>query len=154
MKISRRSLISAAAAAAAVPAALPARAADPCLAPQKWDEEREVIVIGAGGAGLTAAITAKEAGADVVVLEQQAFAGGNTSISGGGFNAAVEADSKAAGVEDSPELHCSQTLAAGDHRADPELVRVLTAGAPESIQWLRDRGVKFREGIYPEFPCT
>lgn len=107
-----------------------------------------MIVIGAGGAGLAAGITAKELGAKTIVLEKMAFPGGNTMVSGGGMNAAVEADYKAAGVEDSPKLHAEQTLAAGDNRADPALVEILAKGAPESVEWLKKIGVKFRPGIY------
>lgn len=104
----------------------------------------DVVVVGAGGAGLTAAITAKEAGVkNVVVLEKMAFAGGNTVRAGGGFNAAIKADYEKAGIKDSPELHASQTLAAGDYRGNPEIVKKLTALAPESVQWLKDHGVKF-----------
>lgn len=116
--------------------------------PSNWDKTYEVIVIGAGGAGLTAAVVAKENGAEPVVLEKMMFPGGNTNISGGGFNAAVTEDSKVAKVEDSPKLHAEQTLAAGDHRADPELVRTLTEGAPVSVQWLKDHGLRFQKGIY------
>ena len=46
-------------------------------------------------------------------------------VSGGGLNAAVEADYKKAGIEDSPQLHTKQTMAAGDYRADPALVATL-----------------------------
>ncbi|QRG86320.1 flavocytochrome c [Bulleidia sp. zg-1006] len=48
----------------------------------------DVVVVGAGGAGLTAAITAKQAGKNVVVLEKKAIAGGNSTLSTGGMNAA------------------------------------------------------------------
>lgn len=72
----------------------------------KWDETYNVVVIGAGGAGLSAAISAKEAGAQkVVVLEKMLFAGGNTIRAGGGFNAAIKADYEKAGITDSPKLH-------------------------------------------------
>ena len=53
-----------------------------------------------------------------------AFPGGNTMVSGGGM--------KAAGVEDSPKLHAEQTLAAGDNRADPALVEILTSRPPKA----------------------
>lgn len=53
-------------------------------------------------------------------------------VSGGGMNAAVAEDSKAAGVEDSPKLHAEQTLAAGDNRADPALVEILTSRPPKA----------------------
>ncbi len=122
---------------------------NPFEIPAKWDQTVDVIVIGAGGAGLTAAITAKEAGVkNILVLEKMAFPGGNTVRAGGGFNAAIKADSEKAGVKDSPELHASQTLAAGDYRNNPEIVKKLTRLAPESVQWLKDHGVKFQDKIY------
>ncbi len=106
-------------------------------------------MIGAGGAGLSAAVSAKEAGCKkVVVLEKMMFAGGNTIRAGGGFNAAIKADYEKAGIKDSPELHAKQTLAAGDGRGDPVLVHQLTEKAPESVQWLKDHGVKFQDHIY------
>ena len=149
MKQTRRNVLKVMAAASAAGTLTPAMAAlDPCKVPTRWDKTYDVIVIGSGGAGLTAAIVAAEAGANAVVLEKLDFAGGNTNISGGGFNAAVAEDSKAAGVEDSPKLHASQTLAAGDYRADPELVKTLAEGAPESVKWLKAHGMKFQPGIY------
>ena len=84
----------------------------------------------------------------VVVLEKMMFAGGNTIRAGGGFNAAIKADYEKAGIKDSPELHAQQTLAAGDGRGDPVLVHQLTEKAPESVQWLKDHGVKFEDHIY------
>ena len=125
-----------------------ARAEDLCAKPAKWDESFDVVVIGAGGAGLSAAIVARGAGAKTLLLEKMAFAGGNTLIAGGGMNAAVKADYEKAGIKDSPELHAEQTLAAGDYRADPALVEVLTKGAPESVAWLKKLGVNFRDHIY------
>lgn len=67
--------------------AAPAAAAEAAI---KWDDTYNVIVI---GAGLSAAVSAKEAGCKkVVVLEKMMFAGGNTIRAGGGFNAAIKAD--------------------------------------------------------------
>lgn len=146
--LNRRALLTGAAALPAAIASGSALAADPCSLPAKWDKTYDVIVIGSGGAGMSAGIVAKEAGANAVVLEKLAFPGGNTLVSGGGLNAAVPEDAKAAGVEDSPELHAKQTLAAGDFRGDPELVAILTKGAPESIKWLEKIGVKYRPGVY------
>lgn len=135
---------------AGVATAFPALAmTNPFQVPAKWDRTIDVVVIGAGGAGLSAAVTAKEAGIkDVLVLEKMPYPGGNTLRAGGGFNAAVKADYEKAGIKDSPELHASQTLAAGDYRGNPEIVKKLTALAPESVQWLKDHGVKFEDRIY------
>ena len=56
---------------------------------RSWDETFDVVVIGSGGAGLTAAVTAAEKGAKVLVLEKNSFVGGNTIVSGGAFNAVI-----------------------------------------------------------------
>lgn len=53
--------------------------------PEKWDRETDVIILGYGGAGASAAITAKDAGADVVIFEKCPEGGGNTAISSGGM---------------------------------------------------------------------
>lgn len=143
--ISRRNLLSTSLFVPSIFLAGTAKASD---LPTKWDHNYDVIVIGSGGAGLSAGIVAKEAGANTVVLEKLPIVGGNTLISGGGLNAAVPEDSKKKGVEDSPELHAKQTLAAGDNRADPELVKTLTQNAPESVAWLKKIGVKFNPDIY------
>lgn len=148
MTINRRQLL--ASSIIAPFASLPslASAADLCSVPQAWDKTYDVIVIGSGGAGLSAGIVAKEKGANTVVLEKLPLPGGNTMVSGGGLNAAIEADYKKAGVKDSPQLHTEQTLAAGDNRADPELVKTLCEKVPESVEWLKKVGVQFKPGIY------
>lgn len=51
----------------------------------KWDREADVVILGYGGAGASAAITAKDAGADVVIFEKTAQGGGNTAVSSGGM---------------------------------------------------------------------
>ena len=73
MAISRRQMLIGAAAAAPAAVATSAHAADICKLPTQWDKTVDVIVIGAGGAGLTAGIFAKEAGANAVVLEKMPF---------------------------------------------------------------------------------
>lgn len=101
-------------------------------------ENHDVVVIGAGGAGLTAAIEAKAAGADVIVLEKMPMAGGNTLISGAEFACSNNWLQKKEGIEDSVELHMEDTLKGGDYKADKELVRVLAENALAGAEWLRD----------------
>ncbi len=120
-----------------------AGAAEVCRMPKKWDHTYDVIVIGAGGAGMAAGISAAEAGARTVVLEKLGFPGGNTMASGGGMNGYVKADAEAAGVEDSAKLHAEQTLAAGDFRADPALVRQYAEKMPETVEWFKSLGIEF-----------
>lgn len=148
MKLNRRNFLLTGATASAAGLSSLACAADPCSIPKNWDKTYDVIVIGSGGAGLSAGISAKEKGANTVVLEKLPLPGGNTMVSGGGLNAAIEADYKKAGVEDSPALHTQQTLAAGDYRADPALVKTLCENVPQSVEWLKKVGVQFKPGIY------
>jgi urocanate reductase len=98
----------------------------------------DVIVVGAGGAGMTAAITAKEARADVVVLEKMSFVGGNTLVSGGELNVPGSWVQENKGVEDSIEQYTADTLKGGDNQANPELVAVLAENALAGAEWLRD----------------
>ena len=148
MTLNRRSFLVGGAASAAASVSTFAHAANPCSTPTTWDKTYDVIVIGSGGAGLSAGIVAKEKGANAVVLEKLSIPGGNTMVSGGGLNAAVEADYKKAGIEDSPQLHTKQTMAAGDFRADPALVATLCENVPQSVEWLKKVGVQFKPGIY------
>ena len=98
----------------------------------------DVVVVGAGGAGMTAAITAKEAGANVLVLEKMSFVGGNTLVSGGELNVPGSWVQDNEGVEDSIEQYTADTLKGGDNQANPELVGVLAENALAGAEWLRD----------------
>ena len=144
-QLNRRSLIKTAVALSLPSGIGLAHAVEP---PQKWDAEADVVVVGAGGAGLAAAVTAAEGKAKVLVLEKAGFPGGNTLISGGGFNAADPEEAKKIGKDDSPEWHAKQTLAAGDYRADPKLVETLGKGAPEALKWIKSLGVEMNPGVY------
>lgn len=85
----------------------------------------DVVVIGAGGAGLVAAIEAKLNGAkNVAVLEKMAFAGGNTLISGGEYAAPNNWIQEKKGIQDSKDIFYNDILKGGDNEGDPKLVRV------------------------------
>ena len=72
------------------------------------EKDYDVVVIGAGGAGLSAAIEAYDKGADVVVLEKMAIAGGNTNRASGGMNASETSVEAENGVKDSNDLFYKQ----------------------------------------------
>ena len=100
--------------------------------------EADVIVLGAGGAGMAAAITAKENGASVIVLEKMPMVGGNTLISGAEMAAPGNWLQAAEGIEDNAELMAQDMLTGGDHLNDPELVKVVADNALAGAEWLRD----------------
>ena len=100
----------------------------------------DVVVVGAGGAGLTAAITAKEAGADVVVVEKMMIIGGNTLRATGGLNAAGTVYQDKAGIKDSPDVHYEDTMKGGRYENVPELVRTMVDNAAAAVEWLNDLG--------------
>lgn len=117
-----------------------------------WTDTYEVVVVGAGGAGMAAAVKAAQQGAKrVVVLEKLAFAGGNTLLSQGFMNAADPVRQPKQGIKDSPENHMKQTLAAGDFRGDPERVRVLCENAYGAVTWLESLGMKFKDNVIQIF---
>lgn len=110
-------------------------------AQNEMDEEYEydVVVIGAGGAGYSAAIEAANQGYSVTILEKLPVTGGNTLISGGEMNAPGNWVQENLGIEgDSPEVFYEDTLVGGDHLGDPDMVRIMADQALESAEWLRD----------------
>lgn len=110
--------------------------------------EADVIVIGAGGAGLAAAVTANQAGASVIVIEKTPKAGGNTILAGGALNAVDEGSETALSTKDSVELHYQQTYEGGDKQGDPELVRTLVTNAWDGVEWLQGLGMEFKPGTF------
>lgn len=107
----------------------------------------DVVVIGAGGAGFSAAIEAKNAGANVVLLEKMPAVGGNSLISGAEMNAAKNWVQPKLGInDDSPELHAKDTYLGGDKKGDPKVINVLTHNALDAAKWCRDYlGVRFED---------
>ena len=110
--------------------------------------ETEVVVIGAGGAGLAAAVSAHENGAKVLVLEKMPRAGGDTIISGASYNAVDPVRQPAQGIEDSIDKHFQQTFEGGDKLGDPALIRVLVENAYPTIEWLEGMGMQFKEHVH------
>lgn len=97
----------------------------------------DVVVVGAGGAGLAAAISAKESGAKVVVLEKMPYVGGNTLRATGGMNAAATSVQKELNIEDSVELFVEDTMKGGKNVNNPELVKKMAEESASAIEWLK-----------------
>ena len=95
----------------------------------------DVVVVGSGGAGLISAIKAKEAGANVVVLEKLPLIGGNTLISGAEYAAPMNWLQEKDNISDSIELFKKDVEKAG---GDKELIDVLAKNALDGAKWLKD----------------
>lgn len=125
------------------------------LAIKKVEEKQEdqelvadVVVIGAGGAGMAAAVTANLAGKSVVVIEKTTKMGGNTILSGGALNAVDEGSETAIANKDSVENHYNQTFDGGDQKGNPELVKILVENAWDGVEWLKSLGMQFLDGTF------
>lgn len=112
----------------------------------------DVVVVGAGGAGLSAAITAKQGGANVAIIEKNGFVGGNTMVSGGGLNVAGSDLQQSKDIEDSVEKFTEDTLKGGDEKNNADLVAVMTSNSLGAYEWLKnDIGVKFIQDRVQQF---
>ena len=115
-----------------------------------WDLSFDVVVIGSGYAGLTAAYEASAWADSVVVLEKMAYTGGNSRIAGGGYccwDSKLKLREKLGLGEDSWELHAADTLAAGGGFGDEELVKVMCQEAPAGLDLLVGAGITFRNSL-------
>ena len=106
----------------------------------------DVIVIGAGAAGLAAACTAAENGAKVLVLEKNKEIGGNTWIGGGYFNFVSPEDQT-----DSPQNFYLDIIEEGGSSADPALAKVLAFESYEVMLWLKSLGMNFVKSSVASF---
>ena len=100
------------------------------------DYDVDVLIIGGGGAGSSAAIEAHEAGANVMIVTKLRIGDANTMMAEGGIQAADKPN-------DSPAIHYVDAFGGGHFAAKPELLSKLVCDAPEAIQWLSDLGVEF-----------
>ena len=118
--------------------------------PDKWDEAIEVVVVGSGFAGLSAAAEAAGLGAQTVILEKLRRYGGNSIISGGGYCASdsrLHLRQRLGLGEDSFQLHLEDTLKGGDYYGLPELVEKVVYGAPDGLNWLLEAGAELEETL-------
>src|ERR671933_3066880 len=104
----------------------------------------DVIIVGSGAAGATAAIDAASAGADVLVLEALPKFGGTAAVSGGGTCIAGSPLQQQRGVEDNPTRALEDWVAFGGPEANVEWAgRYLEARVPELFVWLAEMGVEW-----------
>ena len=114
--------------------------------PGSREQIHDVVVVGGGGAGLAAAIEARKAGRDVVLLEKNPALGGSTAWSIGSITSSATPHQARRGIKDCPADHWADMPAfAGDlaPRDNDELRRILCDEVPETMRWLMDCGVRF-----------
>ena len=115
----------------------------------------DVVIVGGGGSGLTAAVSAAEHGCSVIVLEKQRAPGGTTAIAVGSFTASRTELQQRAGIEDSPEAHAEDVARFAppeiEARNNEELRRFFLQHAAETLSWLQGMGISFF-GPSPEPP--
>lgn len=110
--------------------------ADIAAPPERFDLEVGTLIVGAGACGLVAALAAREAGQEVLVVEADAAPGGSTALSAGLIPAAGTAAQRAAGIEDDPESFAADIQAKAGGENDPALVDALARGAGPAVDWL------------------
>lgn len=126
----------------------------PAATPVKY--EADVIVIGAGAAGLSAALAAKESGCSVLLVDENEKPRNATALSWGFFNSSDALTQSTLGIEDSPEKHYAQVFKYGGNLARTDLLRMVCYSAPTALDWLKFHGVEFEAkisriplGLYP-----
>ena len=102
----------------------------------KVDYDTDVLIIGGGGAGASAAIEADEAGAKVMIVTKLRLGDANTMMAEGGIQAADKPN-------DSPAIHYLDAMGGGHFANKPELLYRLVTEAPDAIKWLNELGVEF-----------
>ena len=117
----------------------------------RFEASADVIVVGLGCAGASAAIEAADAGAEVLVVERAGGGGGTSANSGGliylGGGTPVQ---QAVGFEDTPEELFKFLMAVSGLGADEAKIRLFSEGSVEHFHWLEAQGVPFKRSFYPE----
>lgn len=144
--------ISSAAFLSAVNNAIKEVGADPARLVAKEDKigrESEIttdtVIVGAGGAGLSAAIQMAQDGRNVTVIEKAGITGGNSSLASAGMNAAETRLQKEEGVNDSVELFVEDTMKGGHNINNKDLVEILAKNSSDAVDWLEELGAPLRQ---------
>lgn len=105
-----------------------------------WDEECEVLVMGSGYSGLAAAIEAKNAGADVKIIEKMNRVGGNSAFAAGDMAVCGSKVQAREGIEDSVDAFVSDMLIAGLYLNDEDKCRLIAEKSNETWEWSVEMG--------------
>jgi fumarate reductase flavoprotein subunit len=108
----------------------------------KLKDKYDIVIIGGGGAGMTAALEAKAKGMNPVIFEKMPVAGGNTVKASSGANASETKFQKEQGIKDSNDLFYKETLEGGKGTNDKDLLRYFVDNSASAIDWLDSKGIK------------
>lgn len=103
-----------------------------------WDIEADIVVVGSGGCGMTAALAAAQQGAETILLEKERRIGGNTALSTGMIPAAGSRLQRQAGIQDSVEAMAADIQAKNRGGSDPDLTLHLCRQSAALVEWLMD----------------
>ena len=104
------------------------------------DDVADVVIIGAGASGMSAAIEADSLGYDVILLEKMPYVGGNTIRATAGINIVESPEQAALGIDDSKSLFVSDVLASGHSENNVLMVEKLADESASALDWLNDMG--------------
>ncbi|MFT7288806.1 MAG: fumarate reductase flavoprotein subunit [Halieaceae bacterium] len=113
-------------------------------------EHVDVLIVGAGAAGIPAALFASKTGARVVLADAASCAGGTFYLSSGQMSAAGTRLQAQKGIDDSPQKHFDDVMRINRNTADPDLVRLAVENAADTLHWLLDNGLQ----LLPEHPVV
>ena len=105
------------------------------------NRQRDVIVVGAGTAGLMTALFSADRGAKVLLIEAAAEIGGTLHLSTGSFSAAGSSLQKERGVDDSADQHFNESLRINKNTGDADLLRLWVDHAAATLDWLTTKGL-------------
>src|SRR5215831_8171601 len=108
-------------------------------APDEFETRVPLLIIGSGAAGLCAALAAKDAGVDAVLVERDPLPAGSTALSAGLIPAAGTRFQRAKGIDDSPKVFADDIQRKAKGEADPTVVDAVARGAGPLIEWLAER---------------
>jgi fumarate reductase flavoprotein subunit len=111
----------------------------PADEPLPADFAVETLIVGSGACGMIAALAAREAGQEVLVLERDVVPSGSTALSAGLIPAAGTRFQRSAGITDDAEIFAADIQRKAHDENDPGLVAALASGAAPAIEWLADR---------------
>lgn len=144
--------ISSAAFLSAVKDAIKKAGADPAdlvAKENKEDRETEIttdtVIVGAGGAGLSAAIQMAQDGRKVTIVEKAGITGGNSSLASGGMNAAETKLQKEEGIPDTVELFVADTMKGGHDKNNKDLVQKMAEESSAAVDWLEELGAPLKQ---------